>query len=194
MAGNTAPYLIAGLGNPGREYRKNRHNVGFLTLDRLAERFETCFSRMSMEALVTDSRWQGEKVILAKPQTFMNKSGKAVSSLVRYYKIPVDRLLVIYDDVDLPFGALRIRPRGGAGGQKGMKSIIRQLGSSAFPRMRIGIGRPPGRMPVSAYVLQDFSAEELETLEFLLDQAVKAVEVFLAEGVDQAMTLYNQSP
>jgi len=190
-AHRSRPYLIVGLGNPGREYRWNRHNAGFLVLDRLAERLGTRFSRLKMDALVTDARFQDEKLILAKPQTFMNSSGKAVRSLVNFFKIPLARLLLVYDDVDLPFPQIRIRPAGGAGGQKGIKSVIQQLGSQEFPRMRIGIDRPPGRMPVSSYVLQDFSTEEREIFDRVRDQAAEAVLLFVSEGIDQAMTEYN---
>ena len=190
-AHRSRPYLIVGLGNPGREYRWNRHNAGFLVLDRLAERLGTRFSRLKMDALVTDARFQDEKLILAKPQTFMNSSGKAVRSLVNFFKIPLARLLLVYDDVDLPFPQIRIRPAGGAGGQKGIKSVIQQLSSQEFPRMRIGIDRPPGRMPVSSYVLQDFSTEEREIFDRVRDQAAEAVLLFVSEGIDQAMTEYN---
>lgn len=190
-AHRSRPYLIVGLGNPGREYRWNRHNAGFLVLDRLAERLGTRFSRLKMDALVTDVRFQDEKLILAKPQTFMNSSGKAVRSLVNFFKIPLARLLLVYDDVDLSFPQIRIRPAGGAGGQKGIRSVIQQLGSQEFPRMRIGIDRPPGRMPVSSYVLQDFSTEEREIFDRVRDQAAEAVLLFVSEGIDQAMTEYN---
>lgn len=190
-AHRSRPYLIVGLGNPGREYRWNRHNAGFLVLDRLAERLGTRFSRLKMDALVTDARFQDEKLILAKPQTFMNSSGKAVRSLVNFFKIPLARLLLVYDDVDLSFPQIRIRPAGGAGGQKGIRSVIQQLGSQEFPRMRIGIDRPPGRMPVSSYVLQDFSTEEREIFDRVRDQAAEAVLLFVSEGIDQAMTEYN---
>ncbi|MFQ5617119.1 MAG: aminoacyl-tRNA hydrolase, partial [Anaerolineales bacterium] len=142
------PFLIAGLGNPGREYAGNRHNVGFMLVDRLAERLRVRFTRMQNKALVTDALWQEHKLILAKPQTYMNESGQAVAPLVRFYKIPLENLLVAFDDMDIPLGAIRIRPKGGSGGQKGMKSVIQRLGNQqGFPRIRLGLGRPPGQMP-----------------------------------------------
>lgn len=184
-------FLIAGLGNPGREYRKNRHNFGFMVLDRLTERMGVSFSRLEVKALVTKTEYQGRRLILVKPQTYMNLSGQAVSSLIRYYKTPPDNLLVVYDDVDLPFGTIRLRPAGSSGGQKGMRSVIEQVGRDDFPRLRLGVGRPPGRMPAAAYVLQDFSKEEAELLPEIIERAVDAILAFVVEGLDVAMTQYN---
>jgi len=186
-------YLIVGLGNPGQEYQHNRHNVGFMVLDRLAEKLGERFSRIRMQAFLTTAGYRGQKLLLAKPQTYMNNSGQAVSALQRYFKIPREQILVIYDDVDLPFESLRLRPEGGAGGQKGVKSIIKALGTEHFPRLRVGIGRPPGRMEVSDYVLQDFSSREAEVLEIILIQVVEAVLTFIDEGIERAMTAYNQT-
>ena len=185
------PFLILGLGNPGREYQNNRHNVGFMVVDRLAERLGVGFSRLESKALVTKGRYQGQRILLAKPQTYMNLSGQAAGSLVRFYKVPLEKLLVVYDDVDLPLDTLRLRPQGGAGGQKGMASIIERLGTQEFPRMRVGIDRPPGRMDAAAYVLQDFSPAETESLNFVLDRAVEAIQVFVTEGLETAMNQYN---
>ena len=184
-------YLIAGLGNPGREYRHNRHNVGFMVLDRLVESLNTDFSRLESKALVTKTTYNGVKLILVKPQTYMNLSGQPVSSLTRFYKIHHEQLLVVYDDVDLPYGTLRLRPNGGSGGQKGMESIIERLGTQTFPRLRVGIGRPPGRMDAAAYVLRDFTKEDLEFLPVILDHAAQAVLDFVSQGVDAAMNKYN---
>lgn len=184
-------FLIAGLGNPGREYRKNRHNFGFMVLDRLTERMGVSFSRLEVKALVTKTEYQGRRLILVKPQTYMNLSGQSVSSLIRYYKTPPDNLLVVYDDVDLPFGTIRLRPAGSSGGQKGMRSVIEQVGRDDFPRLRLGVGRPPGRMPAAAYVLQDFSKEEAELLPEIIERAVDAILAFVVEGLDVAMTQYN---
>ncbi len=188
------PYLIVGLGNPDREYRGNRHNVGFMVLDQLAARLGATFSRVKMNALMTAVRHGDERLILIKPQTFMNLSGQAVSSFARFYKLPLENLLVVYDDVDLPFETLRLKPNGGDAGQKGVRSIIKQLGTKEFPRLRVGIGRPPGRMPVSAYVLQDFSKPEKKLLPLVLDQGASAALHFIDHGLDSAMTLYNQQP
>lgn len=184
-------YLVAGLGNRGREFQNNRHNVGFMLVSHVAERLSVSFSRMQSRALVTKGEYKGERVILAKPQTYMNLSGQAVAALVRFYKVPLENLLVVYDDVDLPFGLLRLRPSGGSGGQKGMQSIIRTLGTQEFPRLRIGIDRPPGRMEASDYVLQDFSSEQAEALPEILQRGVEAVLTFIDEGLDAAMNQYN---
>jgi PTH1 family peptidyl-tRNA hydrolase len=194
MFRKSKPYLIAGLGNPGREYRGSRHNVGFMVLDCLAEKLGVSFTRVKMNALMTAVRHGEERLILIKPQTFMNLSGQAVSSFLRFYKIPLDNLLVVYDDVDLPFETLRLKPDGGDAGQKGVRSIIDRLGTLSFPRLRVGIGRPSGRTPVSDYVLSDFDGNERELLPFVLDQAAAAALLFIDDGLEAAMTLYNQQP
>jgi PTH1 family peptidyl-tRNA hydrolase len=185
------PYLIAGLGNPGRKFEHNRHNVGFMLLNRLAAKLGESFSQVESKALVAKSTYLGERLILIKPQTYMNNSGSTVSSLVRFYKVPLENLLVIYDDVDLPVGILRLRPMGGSAGQKGMLSIIAHLGTEAFPRLRIGTGRPPGRMEAADYVLQDFPADEADLLSETLDRAVEAVLTFIQDGLERAMNSYN---
>ena len=194
MIGRKKPFLIVGLGNPGREYRNNRHNIGFMVLDQLAGKLDTSFSKMKMNALMTAVRYKGHRIILLKPQTFMNLSGKAAASFIRFYKLPLENLLVVYDDVDLPFQTLRMRPNGGDAGQKGVRSIIKELGTKDFPRLRVGINRPPGRMSVSSYVLLNFSDQEVETLPFVLDQAADAILAFVELGLNQAMTTFNQNP
>jgi PTH1 family peptidyl-tRNA hydrolase len=188
---HTGPFLIAGLGNPGKGYAANRHNVGFMVVSRLAEKLGEQFNRMESRALVAKALYQEQRLILAKPQTYMNGSGNAVRSLLRFYKISPQQLLVVFDDVDLPLETLRIRAEGGSGGQKGMQSIIEQLGSEAFPRLRVGIGRPPGRMEAADYVLQDFSKSEKELLDLTLNRAVDAILTFVRDGLDKAMNLYN---
>jgi PTH1 family peptidyl-tRNA hydrolase len=184
--------LIAGLGNPGQQYAANRHNVGFRCLEHLAARFDLAFDKRQKRARVALGAVHGWRVVLAKPRTFMNESGRAVAPLARFYKVQSERLLVVYDDLDLPLGTVRLRPEGGSGGHKGMRSIIEHLGSQDFSRLRIGIGRPPGRMDPAAYVLQDFSADEEPLLEETLERAVAAIEVWLAEGVEAAMNRYNR--
>ncbi len=184
-------FLIVGLGNPGKQYAANRHNAGFMVLSRLAEKLGEQFSRMESRALVAKATYQYRRLILAKPQTYMNASGNAVRSLLRFYKVPLQNLLVVYDDVDLPFETIRIRAEGGAGGQKGMQSIIEQLGSEAFPRLRIGIGRPPGQMEAADYVLKDFSKNEKEFLDITLNRAVDAILTFVSDGLDKTMNIYN---
>ncbi len=191
---NTEPsetFLIAGLGNPGREYKETRHNLGFMVVDRLALRLGVAFTRVESRALVTKGSHAGQRVILAKPQTYMNESGSAVGALLRFYKVELDNLLVTYDDVDLPFGTLRLRPGGGSAGQKGMKSIIERVGSEAFPRLRVGLGRPPGRMDAAAYVLQNFDRAEAAELPALLDRAADAVLLYIAEGLQRSMNQFN---
>jgi PTH1 family peptidyl-tRNA hydrolase len=192
LATSEQSYLIVGLGNPGRQYEHNRHNVGFLLGSRLAMRLGESFSRLESKALVAKATYQGERLILAKPQTYMNNSGQAVGALLRYYKIQLEHLLVTYDDVDLPLGTLRLRPSGGSAGQKGMQSIIEKLGTEDFPRLRIGIGRPPGRMEAADYVLQDFSHEDTILLTVTLDRAIDAVLTYITQGLDTAMNLYNK--
>jgi peptidyl-tRNA hydrolase, PTH1 family len=185
------PYLIVGLGNPGREYRENRHNLGFMLVDRLAIKLDARFTRMQSNALVASVIFQENKIILAKPQTFMNLSGRSVQGLIHFYKIPLSNLLVAHDELDLPTGTIRIRPDGGSAGQKGMSSILERMGTDEFPRLRMGIGRPPGQMAAPDYVLQDFSRAELELVSGTLDRAVEAVLTFVTQGLNMAMNKFN---
>lgn len=184
-------WLFAGLGNPGREHRGNRHNVGFMFVDRIAESMQLEFTRKQLQALIAKGTFESGKVILAKPQTFMNESGRAVASLARYYRLAPERLVVIYDDLDLPLGSVRLRTEGGSAGHKGMRSIIQQLGSRAFPRLRIGIGRPPGRLDPAEYVLRDFQPDELELIDIALRHAETCLRTMFREGMGQAMTHCN---
>ncbi len=183
--------VIVGLGNPGREYQGNRHNIGFQIADRLATARGLTFNKMQHRAIVALGRFGEQRVIIAKPQTYMNDSGRAVSALLSFYKVPIARLLVVYDELDLPFGTIRLRAEGGAGGHNGMRSIIGQLGTNQFARLRFGIGRPPGRMDPAAFVLQDFSRDEGLEMPAIADRAVEAVETFVAEGIITAMNKYN---
>jgi PTH1 family peptidyl-tRNA hydrolase len=194
----TETFLIVGLGNRGREYRENRHNVGFMLVDRLAVKLDVRFSRLQSKALVASTTYNpkkagaGErKIVLAKPQTFMNLSGQSVQGLMRFHKLPLTNLLVAHDDLDLPPGTIRIRPDGGSAGQKGMESIIERLGTDEFARIRLGIGRPPGQMEAPDYVLQDFSDAEMAVISETLDRAVEAALTFVNEGLDAAMNRYN---
>jgi len=184
-------FLIAGLGNPGREYRVSRHNIGFMLVDQLAAKLNARFTRFQSKALVTSAVYRGYKVILAKPQTFMNLSGQSVHGLIRFYKLPLSNLLVAHDDLDLPPGTIRIRPDGGSAGQKGMESIIQRLGTDEFPRLRLGIGHPPGQIQAPEYVLQDFSASEMAIILETLNRGVDATLEFIANGLDAAMNKYN---
>jgi len=184
-------FLIIGLGNPGAEYRQNRHNIGFMVIDHLAQALSIPLQRVKFKAITGTGKFEGRRVILAKPQTYMNASGESVGPLSRYFKVPLNQLMVVHDDLDIPFGSLRIRPMGGTSGQKGMKSIVEKLGSQDFPRMRIGIGRPPGRMDPADYVLQNFKNDELATRDEVLDTAAAAIKLFILEGLDKAMNTFN---
>jgi PTH1 family peptidyl-tRNA hydrolase len=185
-------YILIGLGNPGRQYLDTRHNVGFVLIDRLAIRLEAQGARLQSGALVTAVQYEGRKMLLAKPQTYMNLSGRSVQGLARFYKTPINNLLIAHDDLDLPLGTIRLRPRGGPGGQKGVASTIERLGSKDFCRLRIGIGRPRDKMDPSTYVLQEFSSDELEIISDTLDRAVEAALVFVREGIEIAMNRFNR--
>ena len=184
-------FLIVGLGNPGREYRENRHNVGFMALDRLAKEMGGAFTRRQSEALYLAGSLASRPVVLAKPQTYMNLSGRPVAALLRFHDIPLERLLVIFDDLDLPLGTIRLRPEGGTAGHRGMEAIVESLGTNAFPRLRFGISRPPGRMEAAAYVLQDFDEDEKPVAEAALERTTEAVAVFLKDGIVTAMNGFN---
>ncbi len=162
-----------------------------MCLDHLADRLDVSFTRVESRALVAKATYQSNRLVLVKPQTYMNLSGQAVSSLARFYKVPQENMLVAYDDVDLPLGTLRLRPSGGSAGQKGMQSIIERLGSQEFPRLRLGIGRPPGRMDAASYVLQEFHPGDQELLSLTLERAVDAILTFITEDLVTAMNRYN---
>ena len=186
-------YLLVGLGNPGREYQNNRHNYGFMLIDRIAVRLNARGLKVQSKALVTSATYEDRKLILAKPQTYMNLSGQSIQGLAHFYKLPMENMLVAYDDLDLPFGTIRLRPGGGPGGQKGVASTIEKLGTKDFARLRLGIGRPPGRMDPSAYVLQNFLRDELKSLSEILDRAADAALEFVMNGLDKAMNKFNGS-
>jgi PTH1 family peptidyl-tRNA hydrolase len=183
-------FLIAGLGNPGRDYRENRHNIGFMVVDKLAEVYGVRLGRVQHKAITGEGRIKERSIILVKPQTYMNRSGDSIGPLVNYFRVAVENVLVIYDEIDLPFGTLRLRSQGGSGGHNGMKSVIQHLGND-FPRLRLGIGRPSGRMPPAAYVLQDFGKDDQPVLVELIDSAIQTIETILVDGVDLAMTRHN---
>jgi peptidyl-tRNA hydrolase, PTH1 family len=186
-------FLLIGLGNPGREYRDSRHNAGFMLIDRLAVRLDARGMKVQAKAIITTAQYEDRKLVLAKPQTYMNLSGQSAQGLLNFYKIPMENMLIAHDDLDIPFGTIRIRPKGGPGGQGGMASTIQQLGTKDFPRLRIGIGRPPGRMDPAAYVLQDFSREEMKALSEIIDRAAEAALEFVKNGLNAAMNKYNGS-
>jgi PTH1 family peptidyl-tRNA hydrolase len=191
VSGSAPPFLIVGLGNPGRRYHATRHNAGFMVIEQLARRLPAGSARARLQAEILETHDGDVRVVLAKPQTFMNDSGLAVSQLLRWYKVPRDRLLVVYDELDLPFGSLRVRGDGSAGGHNGMKSIIQQLGSQDFARLRIGIGRPSAGANVP-YVLSAFNDAERRQLDAVLERAADAALMWRRHGIIAAMNEYNR--
>jgi peptidyl-tRNA hydrolase, PTH1 family len=190
-AGHEAqPKLIVGLGNPGIRYRRSRHNVGFLVLDRFAEHHRFSFSRRRFNAMLAEGLIRDHPVLLAKPQTYMNLSGGAVAKLVSFRRIPTRDIIIVYDDLDLPIGKVRLRARGSAGGHHGMESIIAALGRDEFARLRIGIGRPATHEDIN-HVLGSITDEEHTVLEEAFDRSVEALDVWLDQGIDIAMNKFN---
>lgn len=183
-------FIIVGLGNPGKKYEKTRHNLGFIAVDLLAERLGIPVNRLRFRALTGEGMAGGQKILLAKPQTFMNLSGHSVGELMEYYKIPPEQLLVIYDDIDIPRGTIRIRKKGSAGTHNGMRSVVPAVGSGDFPRIRIGIGGDR-KLHIRDFVTGGFSRDEREILLDAAKRAAEAAECILLEGVDQAMNKYN---
>jgi peptidyl-tRNA hydrolase, PTH1 family len=184
-------WLVVGLGNPGPGYSGNRHNAGFLVLDLLAQRMGARFKSHKARADVVEGRLAGERVVLAKPRSFMNDSGGPVSALRDFFKTPLDRIVVVHDELDLPYGGLRLKLGGGDNGHNGLRSVRRSLGSGDFNRVRFGIGRPPGSMDAAAFVLRDFGTVERKELELNVEHAADAVEALLAEGLERAQNSYN---
>jgi PTH1 family peptidyl-tRNA hydrolase len=186
-------WLVVGLGNPGKQYERNRHNVGFRVLDELARRYDARFDQRKSNGRLATVRRDGQPLYLLKPHTFVNLSGRSVGPVARFYKIPPERLLVVCDDIDLPANRIRIRPGGSSGGHNGLKSIMEALGNRQdFPRLRIGIGRPPHvRHAVVGHVLEDFSVEEEEGLREVIGHAADAVELILDGEIERAMDQYN---
>lgn len=188
-------WLIVGLGNPGQKYLDTRHNAGWHLLDTVVrDNPQFRFDEKRSQGLIARAELNGTQVALLKPQTFMNLSGEAVAPVARFYKIPPDRILIVYDDLDLPLAALRLRLKGGAGGHNGMSSIIRHLGTKDFPRMRLGIGRPAGQMPPKAYVLLPFKSDEWEAMKATYARGVDAIKMIVADGVEPAMNRFNSAP
>ena len=186
-------YLLVGLGNPGREYKDTRHNFGFMLIDRIAVRLNARGMKVQSKAIVTTATYEDRKLILAKPQTYMNLSGQSVQGLVNFYKIPLTNIMVLSDDLDIPFGTIRIRAAGGPGGQRGLASVIESLGTKDFARLRLGIGRPPGRMDPANFILQNFSRDEMKSISEILDTAADAVLEFVKNGLNAAMNKFNGS-
>ena len=183
--------IIAGLGNPGREYENTKHNVGFMTVDILAERLGINIGKQKFKALIGEGRIGTEKVILVKPQTYMNLSGESIREIVAFYKIEPEDLMVIYDDIDIPAGTLRIRGKGSAGTHNGMRSVVYQLQDDSFPRIRVGIGGEKGGRNLVAYVISGFPEEDREKMREAILKAADAAECFVTEGISAAMNRYN---
>lgn len=186
-------WLVAGLGNPGRQYEKNWHNCGFMVLEILSQRHHIDINRIRFKGLAGQGSVGGQKVILLKPTTYMNLSGESLREAMAFYKIPPERTLVIYDDLDLPVGQVRMRPGGGSGTHNGMRSIIRLLGRQDFPRVRIGIGPLPANWELANYVLSDVPASQQATFFEALNLAADAVELTVREGLETAMNRTNRS-
>lgn len=192
--GDLIMYLLVGLGNPGAEYLQTRHNIGFQFLDYLAARYGFAFGESKWRALLAKTILWQENVLCLKPQTFMNLSGTAVVPAAEYYRVEVERIVVVHDDLDLPLGRIKIVTNSGAGGHNGIRSLIAQLGEKNFPRIKVGIGRPPGRMPVEKYVLSAFAAEERELRDQVLVEIAAAAELLLGKGLAAAMNAVNVRP
>jgi PTH1 family peptidyl-tRNA hydrolase len=184
-------HLIVGLGNPGTRYANTRHNVGFRTLDRLAVKHGLAFTKTEHRAQVASGQIVGRKVLLAKPQTFMNVSGDSIAPIAHFYKIPPERIVVTCDDLDIPLGTLRIRASGSSGGQNGLKHILQRLGTQEIARVRIGVGRPPGRQDPADYVLTPFRGDDEILAAEVIDRAILAIETWLTDGIELAMTRHN---
>lgn len=185
--------LIVGLGNPGSRHERTRHNLGFLVIDRLAAQNRIELGKMFCDALVGEGLLENERVVLAKPQTYMNRSGESVAALGREYGIGPEELIVINDDLDLPFGRIRIRPSGSAGGHRGLVSIMEKLAGAQFHRVRIGIGRPPEGLESADYVLEPFNAAESEGLDEIVARSAESVSCLVRDGVERAMASYNRA-
>lgn len=184
------PWLVAGLGNPGPEYAGNRHNIGFMVADLLAERIRGRFKTHKSRAQVVEGRIAGQRVVLAKPMTFMNLSGGPVTGLRDFYKVPTGQIIAVHDELDIDYPTLRLKLGGGDNGHNGLKSITKSLGPD-YLRVRCGIGRPPGRMDVAAFVLKDFSSAERKELDWFVDRSADAVESLISDGLERAQGTYN---
>ena len=185
-------FCIVGLGNPGRQYEETKHNVGFNVIDLLAEKYEIDITKAKHKALVGDGTIRGKRVLLVKPQTYMNLSGESVREIVNFYKIPQERFVVIYDDISLPCGSVRIREKGSHGGHNGIRNIIDQMGTDVFYRVKVGVGEKPNGWDLADYVLSKFNADDLPMMEEGKEKAVKGVELMLSRGIHEAMNRVNQ--
>ncbi len=185
-------HLIVGLGNPGAEYAKTRHNAGFILVERLAEQWKSSWANeRKFVSHIAKAECNGGKVLLCEPQTFMNLSGEAVGALVKYYQLPLEKILIVVDDADLPLGEIRLRPGGGSGGHHGLESVTQHLGSREYARLRIGIGRKNEARQITGHVLGKFAAEENALLEKVLERAAGQMECWLSAGLQKAMSQFN---
>ncbi|MBB6173511.1 PTH1 family peptidyl-tRNA hydrolase [Nocardiopsis mwathae] len=189
--GEAERWLVAGLGNPGPKYAGNRHNIGFMVVDALAERRGERWKAHKAHAEVAETRIGGVPVVLAKPRSYMNLSGGPVAGLSSFYKVPAERVIVVHDELDIGYGALKLKRGGGAGGHNGLRSVTSSLSSPDYIRVRAGIGRPPGRMDAAAYVLRDFSSVERKELDLNIERAADAVECVLTEGLEKAQNVFH---
>jgi PTH1 family peptidyl-tRNA hydrolase len=191
MAADNGPWLVVGLGNPGPGYAATRHNAGFMVADLLAERMGGRFKAHRGQADVVEGRIAGVRVVVAKPKSYMNLSGGPTAAIMGFFKVPVERIVVVHDELDLPFGALRLKRGGGDNGHNGLKSITKSLGTREYLRVRFGIGRPPGRQDPADFVLKAFSSTEAKELPFHVDRAADAVEALLTEPLEKAQNQFH---
>jgi PTH1 family peptidyl-tRNA hydrolase len=185
------PWLVVGLGNPGPQYAANRHNAGYLVVEILADRVGGNFKAHKSRSDIVESRFGDDRVVLARPRSYMNESGGPVTGLRDFFKVPLDRMVVVHDELDLPYGAIRLKLGGGDNGHNGLKSLRRSLGSGDFHRVRLGIGRPPGRQDPAEFVLRDWSSAERKDIDLHLERAADAVETLIADGLAKAQNIYN---
>lgn len=192
---NSNTWLVVGLGNPGPDYSRNRHNIGQMVLDDLASRVGGNFKSHKSRALILEGRLGigGPRVILAKPQTYMNLSGGPVSALTKFFDIPADHVVAVHDEIDIPFNTIKLKAGGGEGGHNGLRDMSRALGTKDYFRVRVGVGRPPGRMDTADYVLKNFPPAEAKELPFLIGDAADAVELLLTEGLTAAQQKFHTS-
>ena len=186
-----APWLIVGLGNPGPKYAGNRHNIGAMVIERMAADGGTSLRAHKAGALAAQVQVAGKKAIIATPTSYMNESGGPVVGLLRFFKVPLEQLIVIHDELDIDFATLRLKRGGGEGGHNGLRSITKSTGSKDYLRVRVGIGRPPGRMDAAAYVLKDFNATERKELDFLIPDAAEAVELLMTKGLTDTQNVIH---
>ena len=184
-------HIVVGLGNPDRKYEDTRHNAGFIGIDKLAEKYSVTIDRLKYKAYCAGVQIGDKKVLLMKPQTYMNNSGESVVEAMNFYKIPPENVVIIYDDISLDVGLMRVKRKGSDGGQKGMRSIIYLSGHDTFPRVKIGIGHKPERWELADWVLSQFSNDERKTIDSVAEKAADAVELILDGNIDKAMNLYN---